>query len=117
MEIQVGEYVRTKDGFIRKIDKIEKCPVCKEKEYINNEIIRGLHFQNTYHKKDITKHSEFIGELIEIGDYLNGFKVEVKWEDAEHYRFAGCDYYYNIDDSQIESIVTKEQFEREKYKV
>lgn len=35
MEIKVGEYVRTKSGNIRKIDKIEKCKVCKENLYIN----------------------------------------------------------------------------------
>lgn len=66
MEIKVGNFVRTRTGKIYKIDKIDKCPICKEKEYINIEIKGDLHFENTYHKKDIVKHSPNIIDLIEV---------------------------------------------------
>lgn len=52
-----------------------------------------------------------------MGDYINGHKIEKKWEDAGNFRFAGCDYYFNITDEEIKSIVTKEQFERISYKL
>ena len=76
--IEVGEYVRIKKGYIRKIDKIEKCPICKKEEYINKEIIKNLHFENSYHKKDIVKHSKNIIDLIEV-------RRLCKWRKSKQY--------------------------------
>ena len=75
-EIKVGEYIRTKTGKIYKIDKIDKCPICKEKEYINIEIKGDLHFKNTYHKKGIVKYSPNIIDLIEERRYSS---FELLW--------------------------------------
>lgn len=126
-EIEVGDYVRTKAGIIRKIDKIERCPVCKEKEYINTENIKGLCFENTYHKDDIVKHSFCLLELIEVGDYVNCSRVEetsCKLEYNDDYGEAnnvfdglrlenGWIYF----DYEIESILTKEQYKANCYEV
>lgn len=116
-EIKVGEYVRTKAGFIRKIDKIENCPICKEKEYINKEIIRGLHFQNTYHKKDITKHSFNIIDLIEVGDYVNGVEVIHFQDDIfnSYYELANHFLISRKKPEDIKTILTKEQYKANAY--
>ena len=66
---------------------------------------------------EILNHSEDIEELIQVGDYINGHKVEVIWEDAGHIRFAGCDYRFNINHEQIKSIVTKEKYASMEYRV
>ena len=121
MEIRANEYIRTKDGVIAKVEEIT-----------NEDGTTVYWFDNTIHtiycepidflfenelEKYIAKHSDFLGELIEVGDYINGFIVEDKWEDAEHFRFESCDYWHNIDDSEIRCVVTKEQLEKMRYKV
>ena len=108
-EIQVGEYVRTKKG---SIGKFNFYGVDNELVYFKNN--KGM---TCVTKNEIVKHSEFIEELIEIGDYVNGHKVEVIWEDADNYRFGGCDYMFQITGEEIKSIVTKEQFESFSYKL
>lgn len=119
-EIEIGNFIRTKTGKIYKIDKIDKCPICKEKEYINTEIKGDLHFENTYHKKDIVKHSPNIIDLIEVGDIVTiehkptcgrsthiietKFGLQMFKENLERFK-----------DDKIKSIVTKQQFNQMKY--
>ena len=125
-EIKVGEYVRTKKGIIDKVivDYKGKCnnPNCKEK-HISCE-------KDYYDEKDIVKHSFNIIDLIEVGDYVNGFEVTQNAEDTPEEQ---CDGVYHkciivkqsfdgvkgwkMIDFDIETIVTKEQFESMEYKV
>lgn len=118
-EIKVGEYVRTKTGKIYKIDKIDKCPICKEKEYINIEIKGDLHFENTYHKKDIVKHSPNIIDLIEEGDYVNGMEVIKIGSEHREIKVLYYNGYYTdnltLTEADINSVVTKEQFNQMEY--
>lgn len=64
-EIEVGEYVRTKDGIIDKviIEYDGKCnnPNCSEK-HISCKY-------NYYNEKDIVKHSKKLIDLIEVRRY------------------------------------------------
>ena len=123
-EIKIGNFIRTKTGKIYKIDKIDKCPICKEKEYINIEIKGDLHFENTYHKKDIVKNSQNIIDLVEEGDYVNGYKVIDVLENLEtgelhlempmdytNKELGDCTIY----NKDIKDVVTKEQFNHIKY--
>lgn len=121
-EIQVGEYVRTKEGYIAK---------CIEKSsYV-------LTFDNTVRtsygepwdylfpeNNEITKHSFNIIDLIEVGDYVNEQKV-CDIEKAENMVTKekcvlinklnlGATSWY---EAQIKSIVTKEQFKSMEYMV
>lgn len=71
-ELQVKEYVRTKDGKIDKIlDYSFGCNIwhCKNGMCIDECNCIGVHL------KDIVKHSKNIIDLIEVGDYVNGYKV------------------------------------------
>lgn len=107
-KIEVGEYVRTKDGRIDKIIAIhneEDCTivVCKKK----------------YWKEDISKHSKQPIDLIEIGDFVNGMKIlhiednklYIEWNN-EFDEFTGF-----LKNKDIKTILTKESYMANCYKV
>ena len=62
-------------------------------------------------------------DLIEVGDYVNGYKVS--FIDKDYAPFIQCDYpvrcgttnHYRFYEKEIYSIVTKEQFESMSYKL
>ncbi len=102
--IEVGEYVRTNYGRICKV--------------INNDYFmpRYLECENEMliDRTNIVKHSKNIIDLIEVGDYINGQKV---------YKITSACIYcvgkavQNKFTINIETILTKEQYERNCYKV
>lgn len=108
MEIQVGEYIRTKDGYIGKCQKIDV--------YYGDILIR-TELKRIIYDFEVIKHSFNIIDLIEEGDYVNGKKI------------IGFKYQYGKIDlithyipreylkSDIKSIVTKEQFKSMEYEV
>lgn len=119
MKLEVGMYVRTKNGEIGKI----------------RAIIDGLVFINTnQYYSTVTKASHNIIDLIEVGDYVNGYYVSKIWEENEitHYvdetpikrkerqitiqapSYGGIIHLKNED---VKSIVTKEMFANAEYKV
>ena len=102
--IEVGEYVRTNYGRICKV--------------INNDYFmpRYLECENEMliDRTNIVKHSKNIIDLIEVGDYINGQKV---------YKITSACIYcvgkavQNKFTINIETILTKEQYEANCYKV
>ena len=72
---------------------------------------------------EITKVSFDIIDILEEGDYVNGYKVSLKGYDYAH--FVQCDYpvengttnHYKFYEQAIKSVVTKKQFENMAYKV
>lgn len=116
-EIKAGEYVRTQDGKIDKVIEISG-------EYIllkNNFKITEFRESRIYFKiKDITKHSPNIIDLIEVDDYVNGEIVIDIGERGLYLGYADDNEYYSrisIDESEIKSVVTHEQFNQVKYEV
>ena len=108
MKLKEGMYVRTKDGYLHTILGISEHtgrPYHTDKDNLGNYI----------ELDNISKCEEFIEDLIEVGDYVNGHKVEQIWEDNQ--RFGGCDYMFNIHIDNVKSIVTKEHFESVSYKL
>ncbi len=119
MKIEVGMYVRTKYGLIRKLDKITKDIYSFQdrlcfKEDIDNFIKEA-------------KFSYDITDLIEVGDVLvvDGIKYTVL-QNKEHcnniLHIKTIDNHYStikylFEQNKVESILTKEQFEREVYKI
>lgn len=61
--IEVNEYVRTKDGGIGKVIK-----TLSNRVFLDNLGYAVL-------IKDIVKHSKQLIDLIEVGDYVNGYRV------------------------------------------
>lgn len=106
-KIEIGEYIKLDDGTIGKynINKNHFNVV----ETNNRDI--GFNIDN-----DVIKHSKDIIDLIEIGDYVNGMKVEsIIKTDKEHLILEGQKYC--IYSENIKTIVTKEMFVNMEYKV
>lgn len=107
-EIKVGEYCRTSNGKIFKCSEIVL-------GYIPKDENKTMIIQN------IVKHSPNLIDIIEVGDYVNGEKVtEIKeWNSSKdgYYRYTVTCHYEIIRADEIETIVTKEQFESISYKV
>jgi hypothetical protein len=118
-EIKIGEYVRTLDGNIGKIEQINKEPTDDTVIYVVTDNWVGMY-------EEIVKHSKNIIDLIEVGDYVNGYKVVDIMEDMKtgelhlemtsdytNQEIGDCTIY----NKNIKSIVTKEQFKEMEYKV
>ena len=108
-EIQVGEFVRTKNGLIRKVKTIYsgKRKFCLTTQTRINASIR---------LENITKHSFNLIDLIEVNDYVNGKLIhhtDIRKNSAYIYYGNGKTFV----DYQIKSIVTHEQFTSLEYKV
>ena len=109
-------FVRTKEGKILK---------CFKSESMNLPIyyVIGSKTNSYVEYQNVKKVSENIIDIVEVGDYVNGYKVSFKDKDYEP--FVQCDYpvqdgstnHYRFYEKAIYSIVTKEQFESMSYKV
>lgn len=127
MEIKVGDYIRTKHGYIIKVD--ERTVIFNlsddKKEYVDIESTKyGFCFE-----EEIKKHSPNIIDLVEVGDYVNGKKIESILElsviaenvlekilcfETDFPIEQGLRCYHNND---IKTILTHELYEANCYKV
>ena len=118
-EIEIGEYVRTKNGIIGRSKEVSSV---------------GCWIENDFRisKRDIIKHSKQLIDLIEAGDIVNkelvidiinatndkeeivGRKLITQYRLAQ---FTGLDIKYYIYSSDIKTILTKEQYIANCYKV
>lgn len=106
-KIEVGEYVRTKDGIIDKVDALYGM--------IENTV--HLENQKWFDIKNIVKQSKQLIDLIEEVDYVNGHLVdEVRITSFGNSIFIN-DYKTELHENDIKTILTKEQFEYNCYKV
>ena len=121
MKLEVGMYVRTKDG-ISKIENISPNEYDKEHDYIEleNFVFDGLDTQAFFTTDKILKASHtLLGNneepcLIEVGDYVNADRVTQVTSRYVEVCY-GRDSFDFINEEEIKSIVTKEQFESMKY--
>lgn len=102
-EIEIGEYVRTKKGKIFKYGK--------GRAYLGKD-------------NEIVNHSKNIIDLIEEGDYVNEQKVLCLKKNNDNCRddigtsyIEGIDIYLGYDESDIKTILTHEQYERNCYRL
>ena len=118
-KLEVGHFIRT----IKGIGRIEEITEDKTEIYFNCDT--GLTI--SFIKKDFTqeemaqyyKHSDNIIDLIEEGDYVNGVEVIGKEFDNFNKEYLQCgvgDYVIcTFEVKDIKTILTKEQFESQKY--
>ena len=116
-KIEVGEYVRTKKGQIDKFEKLLGYEDDKETSIVKCK-------EKRFWLEDIKKHKQYLIDLIEKGDYVNGYLVIEISKGRKYFTIVGKygltqyefqkvrDKVYNI-----KSIVTKEQFSSIEYKV
>lgn len=118
MKLEVGMYIRTKDGYISQYKYYDTTNAYMEKLLcipLNNGTFVNI--------EDIIKASYNIIDILEIGDYVNGYKVSLKGYDYAH--FVQCDYpvengttnHYKFYKQAIKSVVTKELFEIAEYRI
>ena len=113
-KIEVGEYIRTKEGIIGKLENINEFRPPENKYAV--EINEELYFIGDKQLEGI-KHSKNIIDLIEVGD------IVTYWLGAGYYttRTVDVDFLKQIKDTfinkDIRSIVTKEQFKEMEYRV
>lgn len=125
-KIEVGEYIRTENGQIYKIED-------------GAEFYEGIWVDKKHHtyvnNRDIIKHSPNIIDLIEVGDIIeiNNKKYEVILDKSyeklgilipnrERLAIRHCSLEYifsneGMKEFEIKSIVTKEQFKEMEYRV
>lgn len=120
--IEVNEYVRV-DGNIGKVIDICDCEQCKQRGYlepvIDNPYIYITIFDKEHDFHGIN-HSKNVIDLIELGDYVNGKLVNdiEKFENGTIYiKFSEHDYICDYQQHKIKTILTKEQYEANCYKV
>ena len=125
MKLEVGEFIRTPYG-IRKIVNITKDDGYGKPKVRVIELDRHL---NTPYKFDYIfytdenvikkcKTSYNIIDILEVGDYVNGYYVEDVLKTFVNVA-VGSNYFQSptIYEKDIKSIVTKQQFENMEYKV
>ena len=122
MKLEVGMYIRTKDGIIARIKEIDN----NERLYLNQKSIYTDDYKHDLIiDYEVIKASYNIIDILEVGDYVNGKKIVD----------VGCltngprkgtkviDYYITpsavcyLENEDIKSIVTKEQFENMEYRI
>ena len=122
-KIEVGEFVRTTDGYIGKCQKIDV--------YYGDVLIR-TELKRIIYDFEVVNHSFDIKDLVEKGDFVNGYEVD----DFDGYDEEG-NYFENdlgipiYDDAnmdciveyrpirlmEIKSIVTREMFQKVEYRM
>ena len=106
MKLEEGMYVRTNDGKLTKFIKYD--------ENDKNELVTEYYKYSTIWIKDVVKASYSLLDLIQIGDYVNGYKVTYVYPNL--IKVDSTDI-WEIHSRDIKSIVTKEQFDSMKYVV
>ena len=112
MEIEVGEYIRTSAGKIYKITN--------NNYYMPQYVIceKGI-----VDKENIVNHSKNITDLIEVGDYVNGYKIDeiTDWGVLVHKANGINKSGFSIPVAQyredIKTILTKELYKANCYTV
>lgn len=112
--MEVNDYVRTEWGDIEKIIKIDN-----ENIIVNiEEDEEGRTYCKMCYKNEIKKSSPNIIDILEVGDYVNGYLViekdinnELRYIDLKDRNMKYVKYL------DIKSIVTKEMFSSIEYEV
>ena len=123
-EIKVNDYIRTIDGYIRKVTQVNKKGTYEGICYGAYSVDKSYKNSQGISAKKIKSHSKDIIDLIECGDYVNGYKVIDVLENLEtgelhlempmdytNKELGDCTIY----NKDIKDVVTKEQFNQMKY--
>ena len=120
-EIEVGEFVRTKSQGIKRIDGINENASINRYKYKTGESDWDGEWYGTIKTTDVVKHSKNIIDLIEVGDYVNGWKVLAKTK-IKNNEMQVCiltcfedEHWITINNETLKSIVTKESFKEREY--
>lgn len=129
MELKEGMYVRTKNGLIAKcisVNNYTKKHVFDDNIFWDYEYYEEVSSDNweEFVSEDLKKYSFELIDLVEVGDYVNGYKVLDVTE--QYIKLNNPKLNYNCIEFErifkdkyscisIEDMVTKEQFNSVKY--
>lgn len=123
-KIKIGEYVRTVDGKIGIFDHYSNR---KDGSLYKSHLDCFIKFAKLKYCKQcfrgyISKHSKNLIDLIEVGDFVNGYKIDDKKSTllgTQTYRIdkSGCFVPISQYGEGIKTILTHEQYEENCYKV
>lgn len=120
MKLEEGMYVRTKKGIAKVLGRVKEPTNYYYKMLITDRYLEINDDTEYIDESDIIKFSKSIIDLIEEGDYVNGYRVDLIDEiDGRKYldlHYMECEWRYTFNED-IKDIVTKEQFESMKYEV
>lgn len=128
MKLEVGQFARLKSGYICKIINVNDFREPNMKYGVEANYLKDVMFIGD---DDVVKASYNIIDILEVGDYVNGYKVEkVNNNLSEHKGICNSldTYLWGINDldefekivifeNDIKSVVTKEEFESMKYRI
>ena len=121
MDIKIGEYVRTKSGFIGKVIGRHGGYGLHYELDVNKEIQENF-MNSIVHEDNIVKHSKNIIDLIEVGDYVNGYRIDNIINGVLVNRAVGIDRSGALTpivqyEQDIKTILTKERYMQNCYTV
>ena len=117
MKLEVGMYVKTKNGYICKIINVNDFREPNMKYGVEANYLKDVMFIGD---DDVVKASYNIIDILEVGDYVNGYPIYeiVEYEDDTRAIVIDDDNKSIIWKKQdIKSVVTHEQMEQMAYKV
>ena len=116
MKLEVGQFARLKSGYICKIININDFREPSMKYGVEANYLKDVMFIGD---DDIVKASYNIIDLIETGDYVNGYLVLNVLDFNDNTRILSLERIYDnkITEEDIKSVITHEQMEQMAYKV
>ena len=128
MELKEGMYVRTEEGIAKYLGLGKDVLTINDKHYANQHLFDDYIFDVGHDWGDTLNNEEFKNidkyiekepsynpiDLIEVGDYVNGYKVIYVYPNL--IKVDSTDI-WEIHPHDIKSIVTKEMFNSVKYEV
>lgn len=133
LKLKTEEYIRTYEGIIGKV--LEDEDIGKNGVYIDTTFLDDYADETNFVKyEDIKKHSLNLIDLIEVGDYVNGYKIldiadsiyknskRILIYRNEKEKYEKWIYIQEYDgkihtQDDIKSIVTKEEFKSIEYNI
>lgn len=119
MKLKVGQFARLKSGYICKIININDFREPNMEYGVEANYLKDVMFIGD---DDVVKGSYNIIDLIEIGDYVNSYKIGY----IDDCKGAMREFYYDYENpnddvghwqEEIKTIITHEQMEQMAYKV
>lgn len=118
MNIEVEEYVKTKDGVIAKVtDVLDNYSVDCDNDVYDLKNMPMMEIPWEYVDEYVVNHSKNIIDLIEVGDYVNnGYIYEVGNTEDGHKWVHNLNGLLLFEDD-IKTVLTKEQYQSNCYTV
>ncbi len=125
-KIEIGDYVRTKDGVIAKVTYVDVMMIDCDRDVFDLNNLAMMEIPTEYIEEYIVKHRKQLIDLIDVGDILK-IKISEEWvEKQDTIKFVVVGQTYTITEIKeclenglfkIIQILTKEKYNQECFEV